>query len=64
MAALRMEKQYGRPFDPDALRPIFGVEPEFLDASLSVIGPFDDYLKNVLKITDSERAQLKQNYIG
>jgi protein-tyrosine phosphatase len=63
MAALRMEKQYGRPFDPDALRPIFGVEPEFLQASLSAMGSFDDYLKNVLKVTDSERERLKHNYI-
>lgn len=64
MAAQRMEKQYGRPFDPDALRPIFGVEPEFLHASLSAMGPFDDYLKDVLKITDRERDHLKRNYTG
>lgn len=62
MAALRMEKQYGRPFDADALRPIFGVEPEFLHASLSAMGPFDDYLKNILKVTKAERGRLKDLY--
>ena len=64
MAAIRMEKQYGRPFDPEALKPIFGVEPEFLQASLNSMGPFDDYLKNVLDVTDTERDQLKDLYTG
>lgn len=64
MAAIRMEKQYGRPFDADALRPIFGVEPEFLDASLSAMGPIDSYLKDVLNISDMEIARLKDYYIG
>jgi len=64
MAAIRMEKQYGRPFDPEALKPIFGVEPEFLQASLTAMGPFDTYLKDVLKFTDAERDQLKIRYLG
>lgn len=62
MAALRMEKQYGRPFDADALRPIFGVEPEFLHASLTAMGSFDDYLSVVLNISDAEREKLKERY--
>lgn len=62
MAAVRMEKQYGRPFDPDSLRPIFGVDPAFLDASLSAMGPIDNYLKSVIGITEAERAQLKNRY--
>jgi len=64
MAAVRMEEQYGRPFDPKALKPIFGVEPEFLQASLSAMGPIDAYLKDVLQISDAERDRLKHHYIG
>ncbi|NNC35943.1 MAG: tyrosine-protein phosphatase [Acidimicrobiales bacterium] len=62
MAATRMEKQYVRPFDPNALRPIFGVDPAFLDASLSAMGPIDNYLKTVIGISDDERDQLKNKY--
>lgn len=62
MAAIRMEKQYGRPFDADALRPIFGVDPAFFNASLTAIGSFDSYLKNVLEISDDERARLQNLY--
>ena len=64
MAALRMEKQYGRPFDADALRPIFGVEPEFLQASLTAMGSFDNYIENVLELTTAERDGLIENYTG
>ena len=64
MAALRMEKQYGRPFDAEALRPIFGVKPEFLQASLSAMGSFDDYCKDVLQLSQTDRDDLIGHYTG
>ena len=61
-AAIRMEKQYGRPFDPNALRPIFGVEPEFLDASLTAIGDFDAYCNDVLELSAADIDGLRSHY--
>ena len=62
MAAKRMEKQYGRPYNADALRPIFGVEPEFLQASLDAMGDFDTYWNDVLGLSHKEIGSLKSHY--
>lgn len=61
-AAIKMEQQYGRPFDPDALRPIFGVEPDFLHASLNAMGDIDVYSRNVLGLSTSQIESLKSHY--
>ena len=62
-AALRMEKQYGRPYNPDALRPIFGVEPEFLSASLDVIGDIETYCRETLGLTENDLISLRKRYL-
>ena len=61
-AAIRMEQQYGRPFDAEALRPIFGVEPEFLNASLDAMGDFQTYCTDVLGLTDEDINGLRNQY--
>jgi len=62
-AAKIMEKRFGREYDPEALRPMFGVEPEYLERALNTIGNMDDYISNILGITDNEMTQIKRNYL-
>ncbi|PHR93757.1 MAG: hypothetical protein COA69_03765 [Robiginitomaculum sp.] len=62
MAAKKMEERYGRVYDPDALEPFFGVEPEFLLKSLDVIGDVERYAKTVLGLTGTDLANLRRHY--
>lgn len=62
MAAKRMEERYGRPYDPDALEPFFGVYPEFLANSLDVIGDPVRYAKTVLDLTTQDIDALRSHY--
>ncbi len=62
MAAKRMEERYGRPYDPDALEPFFGVYPEFLANSLDVIGDANTYAKTVLGLSERDIEGLQANY--
>lgn len=62
VAAQRMEKQYGRPYNADALRPIFGVAPEFLQASLETMGDFETYWTEVLGLNATHKERLKFHY--
>lgn len=62
-AAKIMSNRFGRPVSPDALRPMFGVEPDFLKASLDAIGEFDDYISQILNISDNDCAAIKHNYL-
>ena len=43
LAAKMYEKRYERPFDPEAVRPMFGVEPAYLESSLATIKDMDNY---------------------
>lgn len=49
--------------DTDALRPLFGVEPEYLEAAFAeidkVYGDFDSYRRNALGFDDSELAAFR-----
>lgn len=62
-AAKSMSEKYDRLLDPDMLRPLFHVEPDYLEQSLKTIGHMDDYLRDALRITDSERAQMRAHYL-
>ena len=62
-AAEMMTSRFGRDIKPDALRPMFGVDPDYLKASLDNIGNFDDYLKNVLQINNADVQNIRMNYL-
>ena len=64
MAAQKMQERYGRPYDPEALEPFFGVYPEFLQRSLEKIGDVESYVKSVLGLTKGEISNLRNHYIG
>jgi len=62
-AAKMMSKRYGRDYDPEALRPMFGVEPSYLEKALVNIGDFDVYADKALNLTRTEIAAIKKAYI-
>lgn len=63
-AAKMMQKRYGRPYDPETLRPMFGVDPEYLQASLESIGNMQHYLSETLQITPDECERIKYHYLA
>lgn len=62
-AALMMAERHGRDYTPDALRPMFGVEPSYLENSLNAMGNMEAYISNALGITSSERDAIRKNYL-
>jgi len=62
-AAKFMSQRFDRSINPDSLRPMFGVEPAFLEASMKTIGDFDDYIGNNLNISDEKRDAIRRNYL-
>ena len=62
MAALKMQKRFERPFDPDALRPFFDTRPDYLQNSLRTIGDIDHYLANIAGLRPMEIANFKDRY--
>lgn len=63
-AALMMEKRFGRPYDPESLRPMFGVEPQYLEAALKKMGSAESYAKNTLGLSPAQIAKIRSNYIA
>lgn len=63
-AAKFMSQRFERQISPDALRPMFGVEPAFLQSSLEAMGDFESYLKDKLKIDPDMRLQILKNYLA
>lgn len=62
-AAKHMETRFGREYDPESLRPMFGVEPAFLEKSLETIGDMDRYIREALEISDKEKAAIQAAYL-
>lgn len=62
-AAAMMSERYGRDYDPESLRPMFGVEPSYLESSLQAIGDMDQYLSEVLELSDQDLANIRSNYL-
>ncbi|MBL4854123.1 MAG: tyrosine-protein phosphatase [Robiginitomaculum sp.] len=62
MITLKMEQRYGRKFSPEALRPYFDVETQYLQKSLDVIGDIGDYARNVLKLGPNHVENLRKHY--
>lgn len=63
-AAAMMARKYERDYDAEALRPMFGVEPDYLRNALKTIGDMDDYIENTLGITAAEKQALRDNYLA
>jgi len=61
-AAKFMSERFDRPIKPDALRPMFGVEPAFLKAALKSIGDFDEYPEQVLGMNPDTLTKIRKNY--
>lgn len=57
--AQRIAEQSGQSVEAWALRPMLGVEAEFLDAAFGVIGPLDHYFEHALGITQTDREALR-----
>lgn len=62
-AAQAMSERYGRPYSPDALRPMFGVSPDYLEKSLSAIGNMNHYVTESLGLSPQDIDALKAAYI-
>jgi len=62
-AAKMFTQRYGRSIDPEAIRPMFGVEEAYLQSSLSAIENMQSYIRDDLGITDKEKAALKAAYL-
>jgi protein-tyrosine phosphatase len=64
----RMEERLSRKLDPEALRPMLGVELNYLHAALDEInarsGSVDAYLSDVLGVGAPERGALRDRLIG
>ena len=59
----RMEERLARKLDPEALRPMLGVEVDYLRNALDAInerhGTADAYMRDTLGIGNAERAALR-----
>lgn len=62
-AAKAMSQRYERALSPEILRPLFIVEPDYLQASLETIGDMERYLSSALDITPAERDALRAHYL-
>lgn len=63
-AAAMFTQRYGRPIDVDALRPMFGVEPGFLEASLDAMGDMERYASETLGLSADRLDRLRQRYLA
>lgn len=63
-AAAMFTERFGRPIDPDALRPMFGVAPEYLEAVLKGMGDIEYYTKTVLGVSDTQISRIRSHYLA
>lgn len=63
-AALMMQERFGRPYAPESLRPMFGVEPGYLEAALHNMGHAEDYARDTLRISEDHIAKIRTQYTG
>lgn len=62
-AAKVYSKRYGRPMDAESLRPMFGVDPDYLVASLDAMGDMERYAETVLGFGPDKQDELRQRYL-
>lgn len=63
-AAAMYSKRHGRPFTADTLRPMFGVDADYLDAAFAPIGPVEAYATDVLGLSEAQLDTLRARYLG
>lgn len=62
-AAAMFTQRYGRTISPDSIRPMFGVDADYLRASLEAMGPYEDYALNELGLEENKLELLRRNYL-
>ena len=62
-AAARFSERYGRPIDAESLWPMFGVEPEFLDAALDGMRDMESYARETLGVSSDVIDTLRARYL-
>jgi len=62
-AATMMSQRHEREYSPDALRPMFGVEPAYLESSLEAIGDMSRYVRDNLRLSETDIQALKAHYL-
>jgi len=62
-AAQMMSHRFGRPIEANALRPMFGVEAPYLEASFDAMGDFESYIADTLQISGAEQDAIRAAYL-
>ena len=63
-AAEMFSKRYGRKINAEALWPMFGVTPEFLNAALDGMGDMEDYAVSALDMKPAHIKTLRDKYLN
>ena len=63
-AAAMFTQRYGRPMDAEMIRPMFGVEPGYLDASLDAMGDAEGYARKTLGLPTERLMRLRARYLA
>lgn len=62
-ASILYSKRYGRPMDAESLRPMFGVDPDYIIASLDAMGDIKSYAESVLGFGPTQQDALRRRYL-
>ena len=62
-AAKMFTAKYGREIDPEAIRPIFGVEEAYLKSSFNTIVNMHEYIRGQLDVSEEEILAIKEAYL-
>lgn len=63
-AAKMMGARFEREYDPEALRPMFGVEEDYLLAALETIGDMETYVSDTLGLSQADKKMLRDKYLA
>lgn len=63
-AAKRIGEKFGREYDPESLRPMFGVREAYLEAALHAMGNADIYAREQLGLSASHIERLRRHYLA
>lgn len=62
MASKGISQRYGRPYNVDMLRPLFGVSEDYLSQSFNAMGDVQTYVQDIIGLTSKELSALKAHY--
>jgi protein-tyrosine phosphatase len=62
-AAKMFTARYGREIDPEAIRPMFGVEEAYLESSFDTIINMNEYIREELDVSEEEISAIKEAYL-